>query len=207
MTKTILQLIFILSFFNIVGQNSKFEIGPEIGLNISDFRYIEAKYVEGFAIQRISFGIVGKYNFSKNWALKPKLKYEGKGILNKDDSGTVSLTQKLNYLLLPLMAEWRVGNGNLQGFLNFGLYGGVLVSATRTYYHTDDKDNKDKFKPYDSGFAGGIGAIYKLKNNLKITLDLGGLYGMVPIDLNLNNSTGWRANQTLSGNIGVLFGI
>ncbi|MDO5981752.1 porin family protein [Flavivirga spongiicola] len=213
MTKIILQLIFLLSFFNIVAQNSKIEIGPEIGLNISDYRYIEAKYVKGSAMKRASFGVVGKYNFSRNWALKSKLKYEGKGILIKVDFGRGLLTQKLNYLVMPLMAEWRLGKGNLQGFLNFGMYGGRLMSATKEYFneHTmgekDIKNNKDEFKPYDSGLSGGIGAIYKLKNNLKITIDLGGQFGMTPIDSGLKRGIGWRANQNLNGNIGVLFGL
>ncbi|MFH4965678.1 porin family protein [Gaetbulibacter sp. M235] len=215
MTKIILQLIFFISFFNIVAQNSKFEIGPEIGLNISDFRYIEAKYVKGSDIKRISFGITGKLNFSRNWALKSKLKYEGKGILIEVGSFERGLlTQKLNYLVMPLMAEWRLGKGNLQGYLNFGIYGSRLMSARQelikvnsTMGEKDIKNNKDEFKPYDSGFSGGIGAIYKLKKNLKITLDLGGQYGMSPIDSELKSGTGWRANQNLSGNIGMLIGL
>lgn len=213
MTKIILQLIFALSFFNIVAQNSKFEMGPEIGLNISDYRYIEAKYVTGSDLKRISFGFTGKFNFSRNWALKSKLKYEGKGILIKVDFGGGDLTQRLNYIVIPLMAEWRLGKGNLQGFLNFGMYGGVLVSATEEYFNEntmdekDIKDNKNEFNQYDSGFAGGIGVIYKLKSNLKIYLDLGGQYGMSPIDSESKRGIGWRANQNLSGNIGVLFGL
>lgn len=206
MTKIILQLIFVLSFFNIVAQNSKFEIGPEIGLNISDYRYIEAKYVRGLSINRMSFGVVGKFNFSRNWALKSKLKYEGKGILITDDSEIELFTQKLNYIVMPVMAEWRVGKGNLQGFFNFGMYGGLLMSASKEYSNDKVKDNKEDFKPYDYGLAGGLGVIYKLTNSLKITLDWGGQFGLSPIDFN-GYPNGWKANQNLSGNIGVLFGL
>ncbi|MWW23320.1 porin family protein [Algibacter lectus] len=213
MTKTIFQLLLLFAFFNSIAQNSKFELGPEIGLNISDFRYIEARYVQGYSIERISFGLVGKFNFSRNWAIKSKLKYEGKGILNENEWDTGSVIQKLNYLVMPIMAEWRLGKGNLQGFFNFGAYGARLISAKREYYlnsirgEKDTTDNKDEFKPYDLGLAGGVGIIYQLKNNLKITLDLGGQLGLSPVDSGYRSNTGWRANQHLTGNIGLLFGL
>ena len=52
-------------------------------------------------------GLIGKYQFTESFALKSGLEYQQKG-RNSDDAGT-SLSNKLQYLNLPVKAEFSAG--------------------------------------------------------------------------------------------------
>lgn len=119
MKKLLILPLFILCFAITKAQDSKFEIGPEIGANFSSYAFSDGDF-DDKSLTRISLGAIAKVNFSENWSLIGKLKYDGKGSKANDSS----FEEKLNYVTLPVMAEWRFGSGNLKGFLNFGLYAG-----------------------------------------------------------------------------------
>jgi opacity protein-like surface antigen len=204
MKKTVILLIFISFLSNITAQTSKFEIGPEIGLNISSYNFSDTSSDDS-SIKRIAFGIVGKFNFSNNWSIKTKIKYEGKGSRIIDRFDRVFHIQKLNYLNLPLMAEWKFGNGNLRGFLNLGIFGGVLLSATEEYRDDGEIDNSNSFNSTDFGAAYGLGAIYKLKKNINLFFELGGQYGNIDVDS--RGVAPWKLTEMFSGNLGISFGL
>jgi len=197
-------MIFISFISNTTAQTSKFEIGPEIGLNISSYNFSDSNFDDS-SIKRASFGIVGKYNFSNNWSLKTKIKYEGKGSIKIDRFDKVFYTQKLNYLNLPLMAEWKIGNGKLRGFINLGVFGGILLSATEEYRDDGEIDNLDSFNSTDFGAAYGIGAIYKIKKNINLVCEFGGQYGNIDVDS--RGTAPWRLTEMFSGNLGISFGL
>tara|TARA_R110000751_G_scaffold281437_2_gene383996 strand:+ start:1484 stop:2089 length:606 start_codon:yes stop_codon:yes gene_type:complete len=201
MKKLITLPLFILCFLITKAQDSKFEIGPEVGVNFSSYAFSDGDY-DDKSLTRISFGAIAKLNFSENWSLKGKLKYDGKG--SKANDG--SFEEKLNYVTLPVMAEWKFGDGNLRGFLNFGLYAGFLTSAKTEFEDREELDVKDAVKSTDFGGAYGIGVIYKLKDNMNLIFELGGQRGVVDLDGSYTpNPYIW--NQVFSANIGLTFGI
>ncbi|RKE89429.1 porin family protein [Ichthyenterobacterium magnum] len=200
--KKLLLLPLLMLFFSITNaQDSKFEIGPEIGANFSSYAFSDGDF-DDKSLTRISFGAIAKINFSENWSLKGKLKYDGKG--SKANDG--SFEEKLNYITLPVMAEWNFGNGDLKGFLNFGLYAGFLTSAKTEFEDGEELDIKDDVKSTDFGGAYGIGIIYKLKDNMNLIFEIGGQTGAIDLEDGEGSALIIR-NQVLSANIGVTFGI
>lgn len=193
--------LFMLCFLTAQAQDSKFEIGPEVGVNFSSYAFSDGDYNDK-SLTRISFGAIAKVNFSENWALKGKLKYDGKG--SKNNNG--SLEEKLNYITLPIMAEWKFGTGNLRGFLNFGLYAGFLTSAKLEYEDVEEFDIKDEVKSTDFGGAYAIGMIYRLKDNMNLIFELGGHTGAIDLKDGEESIVIIR-NQVFSVNMGLTFGI
>lgn len=201
MKKLLFLPLFIFGFSTINAQDAKFEIGPEIGINYSNYASNESEFDNKF-LTRFSFGVVGKLNFSENWSLKSKIKYDGKGTKSKNGS----FEEKLNYVTIPVMAEWRFGNGNLKGFLNFGLYAGFLTSAKTKFSDNEEVDIKDVVKSVDLGGAYGIGVIYSIAENMNLIFELSGQTGATELD-DSNVPTPYIRNQVFSSNIGLTFGL
>ncbi|PSG90678.1 porin family protein [Aurantibacter aestuarii] len=199
--KKLLLPLFILCFIITNAQDSKFEIGPEIGVNFSNYAFSDDDY-ENESLTRISVGAIAKINFSEHWSLKGKLRYDGKGSKAKDGS----FEEKLNYITLPVMAEWNFGNGNLKGYLNFGLYVGFLTSATTEFENGEELNIEDAVKSTDFGGAYAIGMMYKLKENMNLIFEIGGQTGAIDIEDGEGSAVIIR-NQILSVNIGVTFGL
>ncbi len=201
MKKLLTLPLFILCFSITKAQDSKFEIGPEVGANFSSYAFSDGDF-DDKSLTRISFGAIAKVNFSENWSLIGKLKYDGKGSKANDSS----FEEKLNYVTLPVMAEWRFGSGNLKGFLNFGLYAGFLTSAKTEFEDGEELNIKDSVKSTDFGGAYGIGVIYKLKDNMNLIFGIGGQTGAIDLEEGEGSAVIIR-NQVLSANIGLTFGI
>ena len=134
-------------------QNSgDIELGVGMGLNLANVSTIDG---QNDASSRTSFnvGISGEYYFSDRWGLKAKLIYDNKGwsdgFITDENFNTVTTDFKLNYVTLPIMANWHFGS-NRNWYLNFGPYVGFLVNAEDSELGLDLKDG---FKSTDFGFA------------------------------------------------------
>ena len=108
------------------------------------------------------------YYFSSVWSLKVKMIYDQKGwdndeILNLDDGQYYPTDYNLDYLTIPVMANWHFGN-HKEWYLNFGPYFGFLMSAKDTQF---DSDVKKFFNTNDFGLAAGIGVKIPISNKLK----------------------------------------
>ena len=68
---------------------------------------------------RTSFnaGVIGEYYFSNRWSLRSGLVYDSKG--SKVKLSGEEYIDKLNYIAVPLHANWHFGS-NRNWFLNFG---------------------------------------------------------------------------------------
>lgn len=75
-----------------------------MGLNLTNVSTIVG---QDNASSRTSFnaGVSGEYYFSDRWGLKAKLIYDSKGWSN-GFINTVTTDYKLNYITLPIMANW-----------------------------------------------------------------------------------------------------
>tara|TARA_Y100000385_G_scaffold194656_1_gene201489 strand:+ start:476 stop:937 length:462 start_codon:yes stop_codon:yes gene_type:complete len=119
-----------LAIFGILTSNAQdsgdFELGVGLGLNLTNVSTIVG---QDNASSRTSFnaGVSGEYYFSDRWGLKAKLIYDSKGWSN-GFINTVTTDYKLNYITLPIMANWHFGS-NRNWYLNFGPYVGFLVNA------------------------------------------------------------------------------
>ncbi len=118
------------------------EFGIAIGLYTGQLR-------DGFETvgrSRSAFGFSLQYEqfLSDKWGIKGRIHYDPKGDSEFD----------LNYLTIPIMANWHFGK-NRRWNMHFGPYFGMLLSA-----NNGSQDVKDLFNSSDLGFDFGIG--YKL---------------------------------------------
>ncbi|MCF6133523.1 porin family protein [Flavobacterium wongokense] len=143
------------------------------------------------------------YYFSPSWSIKGKLIYDQKGWDNdyiEDIGGNVYPTDiNLNYLTIPVMANWHFGNKK-NWYLNFGPYLGFLLDAKDTRF---DSDISDAFNSNDFGLAVGIGVKIPVSNKLKIFLEYDGQGGFT--DIFKDNQYSAVTNTRSSFNVGLNF--
>lgn len=184
--------------------NGDFEFGVNAGLNLANVSTIDG---QNNANTRVAFnvGASGEYYFSDRWGLKAKLTYDSKGwsdgYIEGEDFDTVTTNFKLNYLTVPIMANWHFGS-NRNWYLHFGPYIGVLINATDSELGLDLKDG---FKSSDLGLALGIGHKFEINDNTKLFIEFDGQSGFT--DIFEDNPWDAVSNSRSSLNFGVLFNL
>lgn len=144
------------------------------------------------------------YYFSKSWSVKGKLIYDQKGwakgfIENLNTGETFKTDYRLNYLTIPVTANWHFGNTK-NWYLNFGPYFGFLMNAEETRFGLDVKE---AFNTSDFGLALAIGVKIPVSNKLKLSLEYDTQSGLANI---FKQSDGANVlNSRYSLNVGVNF--
>lgn len=134
----------------------------------------------------MNLGFAADYFFSDSWSLKGKIIYDQKGWDNgyfDDGINEFRTNYNLNYLTIPVMANWHFGkkkNWNL----NFGPYAGFLLSAEETAYNTNVKEF---FNTNDFGLNIGIGVKFPLSNKLKLNIEYEAQSGFSDVFKDNNN--------------------
>ncbi|WP_418501313.1 porin family protein [Flagellimonas sp.] len=184
--------------------NGDFEFGVNAGLNLANVSTIDG---QNSASTRISFnaGVIGEYFFSDRWGIKAKLTYDSKGwsdgFIEGEDFDAITTNFKLDYLTIPITANWHFGS-NRNWYLHFGPYIGVLISAKDSELGLDLKDG---FKSSDLGLALGIGHKFEINDNTKLFIELDGQSGLTDI-FEINPVDPIR-NTRSSLNFGLLFNL
>jgi hypothetical protein len=140
--------------FNISAQNITY--GAKTGLNFATMVGEDAEGLDG----RTSFhlGFTAEIEISDTFSIQPELLYSSQGF--KQDIDDESDTAKVDYINLPVMAKFYVGNGFS---LEAGPQIGFLVSA-----ESDGEDVKEFLESTD--FALNLGAGYKINSKMNIGL-------------------------------------
>ncbi|EDP96336.1 porin family protein [Kordia algicida OT-1] len=183
------------------------EIGAIGGINfatVSDIQGNAAKTRVAF-----NFGASGEYYFSDRWGIKTGLIYDSKGwadgfvesFNNTGDPQISSADFKLNYLTIPVMANWHFGSTR-KWYLNFGGYAGFLLNAEETAFGNDVKDG---LTSTDFGLALGIGYKFPISDKVKLCIEYQEQFGLV--DIFENNTGDAVTNRRSSFNIGALFNL
>lgn len=172
--------------FSVIGFAQKkgdVEFGINLGLNSSN---VTSKYLSSDTGTGVNLGFAADYFFSDSWSLKGKIIYDQKGW----DNGLLyvgvnryNTNYNLNYLTIPVMANWHFGkkkNWNL----NFGPYAGFLLSAEETAYNTNVKEF---FNTNDFGLNIGIGVKFPLSNKLKLNIEYEAQSGFSDVFKDNNN--------------------
>ena len=197
--------LFMLTIVMVNAQDSgDFELGATLGVNLANVSTIDG---QNNASSRVAFniGATGEYYFSDRWGLKAKLIYDSKGwsdgFITDENFNTVTTDFTLNYLTVPVMANWHFGS-NRNWYLNFGPYIGFLLNAEDSALGTDVKE---AFKSTDFGLALGIGYKFDLGDNAKLFIEYDAQSGVT--DIFENNEGDAVRNGRSSLNVGVLFNL
>jgi len=180
------------------------EFGLGTGLNLST---ISSSDFYGNPDTNVSFNFNGsaEYYFSDRWGIKAGLMYDRKGwdngyITDLETGQSFETDINLNYLTIPVMANWHFG-AKRNWYLNFGGYVGFLMSAKDTEFEADLKDG---YNTTDAGLALGIGVKIPVNNFMKIFIEYQEQAGFIDI---FKDSAGFDPvlNSRSAFNVGVNF--
>jgi len=202
--KNVVVVFFILVSMTSFGQkrnNGDVELGLNLGFNASNVTNSDGKSDDGSGFNA---GASADYFFSNRWSIKGKMIYDQKGwdngyFNNLDAGNSYTTNYNLNYLTIPVMANWHFG-GNRNWYLNFGPYLGFLLSASES---ATNFDVKEAFNSTDFGLALGIGVKIPVTDNLKISFEYEEQGGFSDI-FKQNISSATRNGRT-GLNVGLVF--
>jgi len=204
MKKVFTTLLILLGIYSVSSAQKRntTEFGANIGYNAANIDYSHSDgsndYKGGF-----NAGVSLEYYFSDRWGFKGKVIYDQKGwgnaSLNFPDGSSVDgATIHLDYITIPLMADWHFGRTR-NWYLNFGTYLGFLLNAKES---VDNTDLKDGFNNTDFGLALGIGVKFPISNKVKFFIEADGQSGLT--DIFKDNPYSSIRNTRSSLNIGFL---
>lgn len=202
--KKVIVVVLILFSLATFGQKNKkgdIEFGVNIGYNAFSVGNTDGNSDSGSGF---NVGLAADYFFSNRWSVKGKLIFDQKGwdngFFNDLDTGNSYITDyNLNYLSVPVMANWHFGKKR-NWYLNFGPYVGFLMGATET---ANSRNVKEAFNSTDYGISYGIGVKIPVTDKLKISLEYdeqGGFMNIFKV-----NSDSNAQNSRASFNVGVNF--
>ncbi len=172
-------------------------ISPQVGVSFAT--YFTSK--RGFD-PRITpgGGIIGEYYFNVTWSFRSGFIYDQLGA--RDNLGYM---QKLDYLAVPLHANWHFGR-NRSWYVNIGPTVSILLSGMAENEKGDVIDLTDSegpvYKDYDFGPAIGIGYRFYLDHNTQMFLDYQGYASF----LNITEGLPYQLrNSRTSFNLGIIF--
>lgn len=204
MKKILSTAVIILAAFSITYAQQKkgdVEFGVHIGFSASDVS--NSNLVNSSVKTAFNAGIATDFYFSNRWSLKTKLIFDqkgwGSGFFSTDNDQKYTTDFRLNYITLPVMANWHFGKKR-NWYLNFGPYAGYLAGAKATDISVDVKEY---FHNIDFGLAAGIGTKIRLSENLKLLIEYDTQEGL--IDIFKENSGSAVRNSRSSLNVGLNF--
>jgi opacity protein-like surface antigen len=204
MKKTLTTIIILAAFTTTTFAQQKkgdVEFGVHIGYSASGVS--NSDLVNSSISSAFNAGIATDFYFSNRWSLKTKLIFDqkgwGSGFFSNVDNKKFITDFRLNYITLPIMANWHFGKKR-NWYLNFGPYAGYLAGAKATDISVDVKDF---FHNVDFGLAAGIGTKIRLSNNLKLLIEYDDQEGLIDI-FKVNSGSAVR-NSRASINVGLNF--
>ena len=151
------------------------ELIPQIGYSSANY-YGSDVDSGNKPLSTVTYGVGADYFFNDRWSLRSGLLYQTMG------TETSSITEKLNYLTIPVNANWHFGSTRKWN-LNFGPSVGFITSA-----ETNGVDIKDLVNSTQIGLNIGIGYKIEVSENFSILVDYQSLTGLSDItkDSNFN---------------------
>lgn len=199
MKKLFLSLTVFSFIFSLNAQSDKgdFTVAPQLGVNFATY-YAGSSDVTFNSRTGLTAGVIGEYYFSNRWSLRSGLIYDPMGV--KDSGGNVD---KLNYLTIPLNANWHFGS-NRNWYLNFGLGISLLLNAEGELSDGSTFNLENAVPGNDFGFLLGIGYKFDVSEDFQLFIDYQGYGGFVNID-ETNNLPYDVKNSRSAFNIGGIF--
>ena len=140
------------------------EIIPEIGY--SSFMLYDNTVNHTSSLDSANFGVAGDYYFSDRWSLRSGLLFQTMGGVSS------SATDKLNYLNIPVNANWHFGSTRKWN-LNFGLTPSFLLSAKE-----NGTDISELVQNAQLGLTYGIGYKLEMTKDFSLLFDFQGFGGL-----------------------------
>ena len=156
------------------------ELTPKIGYSSSN--YYGNNGSGNSTLSKVAFGVNADYFFNNRWSLRSGLDFQTMG------SQFYGVEEKLNYLTIPVNANWHFGSTRKWN-LNFGPSIGFLLSAK-----DNDTDIKYLANTTQIGLNIGIGYKIEISKQASILIDYQSITGLSDVskssDTTIKNSFG-----------------
>jgi hypothetical protein len=176
------------------------DFGITVGYNaatVTSGNFTNSDYRSGF-----NAGVSVEHYFSPSWSFKGRLLYDQKGWNTgyiTVGTSTTTTNYQLDYLTVPLYANWHFGRTK-NWYLNFGPYVGFLLSASET---AGGNDMKSFFNSTDAGLDLGIGVKFPVSAKSKFFIEANGQGGIADLG---NGTSGATVRNSVSAiNVGFTF--
>ncbi len=208
-----LNLILFYFIFQSQGQNITLEYGAHGGVNNNTASGSGVSKAYSHALTGFVVGGHVKVNTSKQFGIKAQLQYEQIGWSYKDivfesNMGSIAEMQdvlfKLNYLNIPILAEYSFGN-KIRFHVGSGLFFGILLNnqvitkerAPMPPHQLIITKNKSNFRnPTNFGITGSAGIKIPLSPKIKLGFDAQNNYGLSNIyKSSVSNPTTIKTNS------------
>jgi opacity protein-like surface antigen len=158
------------------------EFGINIGYNAATVTESGSNYTSDYT-SGLNLGVSLEHYFNDRWSIKGKLIYDqkgwGNGYLYFDDGSEIDgVNFHLNYLTVPVMANWHFGRTR-NWYLHFGPYVGFLLNTTES--SNSGVNIKDYFNTTEVGFDAGIGVKFPVSNHIKLFIEVDGQGGFTNV--------------------------
>ena len=155
------------------------ELIPQIGFSSSNY-YGGDSGPGNNATSSVSYGVGADYFFNDRWSLRSGLLYQTMG------SEYGEFEDKLNYLTIPVNANWHFGSTRKWN-LNFGPSVGFIMSA-----ETNGEDVKEFVNSTQVGLNVGIGYKIEVSPTFSILVDYQSMTGLTDVakEFSFRNSYG-----------------
>lgn len=190
-------LIILLSYcLGIVNSSAQVKICFEGGLNLSNVSY---SGVFGSGPNGLRTGAVLGTSFefytSKGTSIQSGVRLIQKGCSYSNN--VVKITEKIDYLELPFVANLKLQFGSFIPFISAGFYYSARISGKQIQnYNSGDYYEYDMNELYDNSDFGGIaGAGVELKISKKLNLFLSATYSLGIVNNLADERFGWAYNK------------
>lgn len=167
-----------------VKEKGVIEITPKIGTsNFTEFNEDDSNstnYNSG-----VEIGATIDYYFNDRWSLRSGLIANKMG--GKYDFNNNSYEDKLNYLTIPINANWHFGSTRKWN-LNFGLSPSFLTSAKVSENRYTANIPKNTIESFQLGFSFGIGYKIGITEKFGILIDAQWFNGLTNINKSIENN-------------------
>lgn len=139
--------------FSVPAQAQKFHYGVKAGTNFAVQSGVAEYYDNSNILVGGHYGFATSYNLNKNMMLEAELNY------NNEGSKSSSVTQKFNYLSLPVLYDYSFGNinsGKTTIHLNVGPSVSFLLHAKKTIHNHGIKTTTDLTSQMHNAQLSGI---------------------------------------------------
>lgn len=155
--------------------SAQFQMGAKAGINVARLSNYQINDTNVKSRVGLTLGVFGVYDLSDSFGLSADVLYSAQGAVHKAKSGSVKVTTKLDYLNIPILANYYIIDGLS---VKAGIQPGILLSAkaktTGLEGGTITSDMKSNMQKFDFSIPVGVG--YQLP--LGIQLDARYAIGM-----------------------------
>jgi opacity protein-like surface antigen len=170
-------------------QENKFQVGIDGGPSSTFVFGFEHPLGDDFLVPMVGFStsVTFQYNFKEKLSLVSGVGFERKGVETKDKLyltdefgnplGPYIGRNNYNYINIPLMLKYTLGDNQLRFYGSVGGYLGLLMKSEFELVgydnpNKDEADNTDEMQNVDFGFSAGLGVQYSLSDKIGLSLEV-----------------------------------